>query len=184
MLFTRTTLKGIDKPIDGLQRMLYPKIVTAWGVVSGSSSDYNSYSRVYRNQTEDGYIPEVYTGSKEYKEVLVNDKIKALSFFSVGETIDYRGNELQANVSLIFFVNLAKINPSAERADELTRQQIIQMVQGSKAFGFSFTGVETGIDSVLREYDGIRKSQGVKYRDTHPFHCFKLNFELRYKSNC
>ena len=107
----------------------------------------------------------------------------ALSFFSVGETVTYQGNELQAQVSLIFFVNLAKINPSTERADELTRQQIIQMVQGSKAFGFSFTGVETGLDSVMRDYDGIRKSQGVKYRDTHPFHCFKLNFELRYKSN-
>jgi hypothetical protein len=59
--------------------MLYPKIVAAWGLDANSDKHYNSYSRAYRNQTEDGYIPEVYKSGKEYKEVLLNDKIKALS---------------------------------------------------------------------------------------------------------
>jgi hypothetical protein len=184
MLFTRIIKSGIDAPIDGLQRLLYPNIVTAWGLNADSAADYNSYSRAYRNQTEEGYVPEVFVGGKEYKEVLVNDKIKALSFFSVGETIQFSGNQLQADVSLLFFVNLTKINASSERADETVRQQIVQMVQGIKAFGFAFTGIETGVDSVLRDYEGLRRNPGVKFRDMHPFHCFKLNFTVRYKSNC
>lgn len=184
MLFTRIIKSGIDAPIDGLQRLLYPNIVAAWGLNADSAADYNSYSRAYRNQTEDGYIPEVFVSGKEYKEVLVNDKIKALSFFAVGENTRFQGNQLEADVSMLFFVNLTKINASSERADEEVRQQIIQMVQGIKSFGFAFTGVETGVDSVLRDYDGLRKSPGFKFRDMHPFHCFKLNFTVRYKSNC
>lgn len=184
MLYTRTTNTGVDAPIDGLQRMLYPKIVAAWGLDANSDKHYNSYSRAYRNQTEDGYIPEVYKSGKEYKEVLLNDKIKALSFFSVGETTNFEGNQLLSQVSILFFVNLTQLNLPEGREDEMARQQIIQLVQGIKAFGFTFTGVETGFDNVLREYDGLRKNPGMKYRDMHPFHCFKINFDLRYKSIC
>jgi hypothetical protein len=184
MLFTRTEITGVDSPIDGFQRMLYPKIVAVWGMETGSVKDYNSYARAYKNQTEDGYIPEVFVGGKEYKEVLVDDRIKALSFFTVNDNISFSGNQLKGQVSLLFFINLEKIAPGINRNDEKVRQQIIQMVQGTKSYGFDFQGVETGIDNVLRDFSGLRKTIGMKYRDMHPFHCFKLNFTVNYKSNC
>lgn len=186
MMYIRQDTPGIDKQIDGLQKLLYPQILELWGLTAeiDSPTGYNSYARAYRNQTKDGYVPEVFTGGKDYKEVYVNDRIKALSFFTLGEIIPFTTGQFQANVSLIFFVNLTKIVTGDDRQDEKVRQQIVKLVQGSKAFGFQFTGVEIGIDNVFREYSGFRKNEGIKYRDMHPFHCFRLNFKVPYTSTC
>ena len=185
MLFTRNKISGIDVNIDGLQRALYPKLVSLWGLNAQSNTDYNSHARAYRNQTkDDGFVPEIYTDGGEYKEVYVDDRIKALSFFTVSDTVDFSDNLLKADVSLIFFVDLSKIAPGEDRNDEVVRQQVIRLVQGKRWFNFSFTGVQTGIESVFREFSGLRRSVGVKYRDMYPFHCFRINFSVTYKSNC
>lgn len=187
MLYTRTETIGVDTPIDGFQRWLYPKILSAWGLLAESDSNkaYNSYSRAYRNQTKDGYIPEVYIGDNEYSnDLFLDDRIKALSFFNVADNTPFVNGRFSANVSLVFSLNLAKISPGADRQDEKVRQSVIQIVQNVKLFGFQFTGVETGMDSVFREYTGTRSNDGLKYRDMHPFHSFRLNFTVVYKSNC
>lgn len=187
MLFTRTPIYGIDIPIDGYQKWLYKKLIDTWGLTDAINSKqaYNCYSRAYRNQTVDGYIPEIYVANGEYsKDVFLDDRVKALSFFVVGETIPFSTGMLQANVSILFFLNLDKIVPGADRQDEKVRQQVIQLVQGIKYFGFQFLSVETGVDTVLREFNGFRSKEGMKYRDMHPYHCFRLNFRVSYKSNC
>lgn len=184
MLFTKENNTGIDVNIDGFQRMLYPKLVDSWGVNFADAKGYNSYPRAYRNEGADGYYPEVFVSGTEYKEVFLDDKLVAISFFGIGEDQPYRGENFQATVHLCFFVNLKKIFGVGEREDEKVRQQVIKLVQGSKAFGFQFTGLETGIDNVFKEYPGVRKTSGIKFRDMHPFHCFRLNFSVNYKSNC
>ena len=184
MLYTKIDKKGIDTNIDGMQNFLYPKLVALWGLDPTSAFDYNSYARAYRNQTQDGYVPEVFVGTKDYKEVFQDDRIKCISFFGVGENIQFVGNQFVADVHLCFAADITKLNASAERPDEIIRQQIVKLVQGIKLFGFEFKGIETGIDNVFKEYPGIRKSSGIKFSDMHPNHCFRLNFNVKYKINC
>lgn len=184
MLYIKENNTGIDSNINGFQQMLYPKIVELWGLVSADPKGFNSYPRVYRNEGSDGYYPEIFVSNNDYKEVLIDDKIVGLSFFGIGENIPFQDNRFQAPVHLCFFVNLKKIQGGAERQDEKIRQQVARLVQGTKAFGFQFIGIETGIENVFREYPGIRRTAGIKFRDMHPFHCFRLNFNVNYKSNC
>lgn len=184
MLFTKENNTGIDYNIDGFQQMLYPKLVDLWGLELEDPKGFNSYPRVYRNEGADGYYPEVFVSGNEYKEVFIDDKVKGISFFGVGENIPFQGNNFQASVHLCFFVNLKKLTGVGEREDEKVRQQVAKLVQGSKAYGFQFTGLEIGTDNVFKEYPGVRKSAGIKFRDMHPFHCFRLNFNVNYKSNC
>lgn len=184
MKFTRTTVTGIDTPIQGHQDWLYPKLVTAWGLDGASAKDYNSYGRAYRNERENGFVPEVFMGGRDYQEVLLNDKVKALSFYSVDGVVPFRNNQFVAQVALIFFADLKRLAPGADRNDEELRQDVIKLVQGNLNYGFKFTGYEVGVENVLKDYAGVFRDERMKFRDMQPFHSFCLNFELTYKQNC
>ncbi|WP_346320772.1 hypothetical protein [Chitinophaga sp. YIM B06452] len=180
MLYTKNDPVGLDKPIQRLQEYLHGKLLALWGI---DTSQYQAYGRCYRNQTEDGYIPEVYIGGNEYKEVYVDDTVTALSFFGLsGHTkVDGAG---YADVHLIFFVNVQALKNVPHRGDEEVRRDVQRLIAPGK-FGFSLNGVELWIDNVFREYSGARRSQGIKFRDMHPFHCFRLNMKLSYNIfNC
>lgn len=179
MEYVKANPVGVDINIKGLQRYLYPQLKTLWGINDDTSFD--SYGRAYRNQTEDGYIPEVYVGLKEYKEVLFDDKLKALSFFGVSEDVSY-SDAATAQVFLIFMVNLDQIKPGVGRNDEEVRNGVQRLLTPAP-YGFTMTGFATGIDTVFKEYSGWRKTQGIKYRDMHPLHCFRINFSLLYDIN-
>lgn len=184
MMFTKDNIEGVDVSIDGFQRWLYPKLVAKWGLEANSDKDYNCYARVYKNRTKDGYIPEAYIGGKNYRELLLDDKVKVLSYFSVGDTTTFAQNRLVTNVGLVFMADLSKITNNQDRMDEKVRQDVVQLVQGIRFYGFSFQGVETGVDNVYREFSGARIVKGIKFSDMHPNHCFRVNFTLSYKSNC
>lgn len=171
MILTKTKPVGVDILIQILQNFLYVQLQNTWGI---AAADYTAYGRAYRNQTDDGYSPEVYMGSNEYKDSFFDDTVKALSFFSVGENEKYNGG-LTANVALIFCVNVAKLKPTIPwRADEEIRMDV-QMLVKSPRFGFFLNGVETGIDNVFKEFSGWKKKEGIKFRDEHPWHCFRIN---------
>jgi len=168
---------GIDIPIQQLQDWLYPKLLTKWGL---NDSNFNMYGRAYRNQTEDGYTPEVYIGNNEYKEVYFDDTLSASAFFGLGEDTQIaNGTSVTAPVYLIFMVDLSKIKYGNTRNDEEARVDVEQLVMKA-GFGFTLTDVILGIDNVFSEYAGWRKSDGIKYRDQQPLHCFRLNFKCLY----
>jgi hypothetical protein len=54
---------GIDVRIGQIQTYLYNALKTTWGL---NDSSFNMFGRAYRNQTSDGYIPEVFMG-KDYR---------------------------------------------------------------------------------------------------------------------
>lgn len=184
MLYIKTAPVGVDTHIDGLQKLLYTPLVAAWQLDANSNKDYNSYARAYRNQANDGHVPEVYVGSKEYKEVMIDDKVKALSFFVLGESVPFNTGQYQAPIALIFCVQLNKLKNGTTREDEEVRSDVIRLVQNNLKWGFRFTGYETGIENVFKEFDGLRRNTGMKFRDMQPFHVFRLNFELTYKNIC
>jgi hypothetical protein len=178
MLITKTNPTGIDNAIQKLQTDLHSKLLSKWGVETES---YECYGRCYRNKKDNGYIAELFTGGIDYKDAYWNDNLKALSFFGVSDKVEADKGQAKANVSIIFFVDIAKLKPTiTHRADEEIRQDVILSI-GTNNNGFHYTGYETGLDNVLREYQG--SYQGLKTVDMHPVHCFKINLSLIYKNN-
>lgn len=164
---------GIDIPIQHLQTYLYNALSGLW------NGTYNAYGRAYRNQSADGYTPEVYVGNNEYNDVYFDDTLAVSSFFSVGEQTNVSKSNVVADVGLIFMINLSQIKPGTNRNDEEARVDVLKLVK-AKPYGFTLSGIVIGIDQVFREYSGWKKEQGIKFRDTHPLHCFRINFKLNY----
>lgn len=175
MLIERTTT-GIDYPISQLQAYLHTKLVGLGWLENG----YYAYPRCYRNNTKDGYIPEVFDQVKNnYTQLYVNDKITALSFFGIGDDIEIDSAiQNTADVHLIYIVDLSKLQPGNPREDEKVRLQVFKLVTRA-AWGFELTDQVLGWDNVFSEYEGFLKDQ-ERFRDMHPFHVFRFNFKLRY----
>jgi hypothetical protein len=170
---------GVDKPIDYLQNQFYNLLVKKWGI---NANRYNCYARCYRNQNGNDYLAEVFDG-KDYTEVYFNDNVSVVSFFGIGNEAQIaQEGTMTANIHILFFVNLKEIKPGAERNDEEVRidvQKIIDSVGAAR--GFLITKQTIGIDKILNEYPGTRKSEGLKFRDQHPFHCFRFDTQIFYE---
>ena len=65
----------------------------------------------------------------------------------------------------------------------VTQHARLQLLVQSGYQGFVFTGIRTGIDNVLEEYPGSIRDKGLRFRDMHPFHCFRFDFNLNYNIN-
>ena len=176
-VFTKNIPVGVDKPIQSFQELLYTSLKAKWNITN--DTDWDCYGRAYRNQTSDGYSPEVYVGNNEYKDVFFDDTLKVLSFFSLGESIKFQSSSATANVSLIIRVNPSKIKPSIiHRPDEEIRNDVQRFCR-SPRFTFEMQSFEIGLDAVFKEYSGWRKTFGVKYQD-QKMHCFRINFNVVY----
>lgn len=177
-VFTKPSAVGLDQPVQAYQKFLYPQIMKGWGLTDDTVFDF--YGRAYRNQTDDGYTPEIYAGKKDYQELFFDDKKTALAFFGVQDQQGYQRGGITAKVYLIFMVNLQELKGTdAQLLDEETRNTVLQICARPR-LGFRMTGFCTGIDKVFREYSGWRKSTGIKYRDEFPFHCFRIDFDVLY----
>ncbi len=182
MLITRTNPVGIDAPIQSVQTDLHNALLTEWGI---DTALYECYGRCYRKKIDGGYVAENYDGNNEYKEVYWNDSLAAISFFGTGGRIDEKQYQ-EADVHLVFFVDLKKIKPSiTHRADEEVRQDIYQAINRG-SYGLTFTGFEFYTENCLREYPGSRRENRLKAVDMHPVHCIRLNFSMNYDilQNC
>lgn len=177
MLIKAPSPKGIDYKLQKYQTDLHTFLINRWGLTSGLATDYLCYDRCYRNQNKNGFIPEVYNQNGSYSDVAFNDKVKVLSFFGLGNTIEHnmRNHANNAKVHLIYCVNLKKLKGGVTRPDEETRQDV-QYFTTLKKYGFNLESIDIGIDQVFLEYTGLR----VNYRDLQPFHCFRFNFNVLY----
>jgi hypothetical protein len=177
MISTKTNPKGIDEPIQKLQQYLYGKLISAWGL---SNEDFKCYGRAYKNDLGNGFIPEVYVGNNEYKEVFLDDTVKVLSFFGVSD--ERKGKfDFTTEVFLIFFVDISKLKSLQHRADEEVKMDVLKLFEIS-LFGFELNGFTTAKEQVLKEYTGSRRNDSLKHIDMHPKHCFRLNFSLTYNN--
>ena len=183
-IIKQSNVKGIDQSIQSFQSFIYTALCGVWGL---SGTDWDCYDRAYRNQSKDGYYPEVFKGnstgvakSQDYKEALFNDAVKVQSFFLLGDDTKIAGVKATVQVSLIFMLNVPKIKTGAtNRADEKIRNDVIRQCMYER-YGFKVSGISTGIDSVFKEFSGWKKKEGIKSRDIHPWHCFRIDFEVSY----
>jgi hypothetical protein len=171
MLYTKNNPIGIDKEIDHLQKIIFKNLCKKWSV---EASSYNCFCRAYKNQQKNGYIPEFYVGNNEYMELFFDDTVFVTSFFIVADKTNIIMNGCQTVVSLIFCVDISKLKNLPHRADEEVRQDVLDTLQA-----LDLISVETGINNVFREFS----VSSIKYRDLHPLHCFRLNFNIIYQ-NC
>lgn len=178
MLISRTSPVGIDKVISSLQNRMYAALIKKWAGV------YTCTPRCYRNQSSaNDYVAELFDGI-DYREMYFDDTVSAVSFFGIsGESQITIDNQEQANVHLVFFVNLNSIKtPDIERRDEeavLDVQSIIDTI--GRTYGFVLQKVGTGLSYCLKEYPGSRQSEGLKFRDQHPFLCFRFDMAVYYQ---
>lgn len=179
MTIHRVSSVGLDINIHHFNDYIHSKVTKHFKMSDTYTNDkYKAYARVNKTQTKDGFIPEFFENG-EYKEVLLNDRLDILSFFDIGDKIIYKElNEVPA--SFVVFVNLKNIYNTLD--DEKFRT-LFQSIFETNKFGFSFTGFEIGINNVLKEYSGWRKSEGMKYRDIYPYHMLRCNFTLRYRQD-
>lgn len=176
MVVLKNNPVGIDAALQPLQEALHEHLLSLWQL---PGADYRCYGRAYRNQKAEGYIPEVYVGGNEYREVYVDDSVAVISFFGYERGKFLKQNE--ADVSLIFAANLNSLKPAIlHRADEEVRNDVFNFLVDAVGNLNTPIATITGIANVYAEYTGYRSIESIKLRDMHPFHCFRFNFILRY----
>lgn len=168
----KTTPVGRDILIDHLQLWLYNQL---------SLTNYDSYHRVYKNDTEKGIIPEKYNNNGDYHEVLFNDDYNATSFFITEDEVDNNNGAFSSDVSIIFQVNLSKVYPSiTHRADEEFINDVSLLLKRER-FGFEFVNIQTGIDNVYREFN----KTDIKWDNIGEFFVVRFNLKLgNYSYSC
>lgn len=181
MIITKNNPVGIDKKIDVLQKGLFSSLIKKWGI---GEDRYNCYPRCYRNQTKDGYTAEMFTGGNDYEELYINDQVSVTSFFGIGQVEKIITDMKQSDIHLIFSLNLNEVKPApaGQRNDEEVRLDVQKVLDTfGAAHGFILQSQTTGIDKILNEYPGSRKTIGLKYMDMHPNLWFRFDMSIFYQ---
>ncbi len=139
-----TTPKGIDAPIQALQTYLSNNL--SWLT--------HSFGRVVKNETKKGtFLPEVYTGSNEYLQMLPDDNVNAMCFFDVDNHVDFDNRNSDANINIVFYINLSKcFTTLTHRADENAIVDILDtFISGRK--GWEITGIKKVAKEIFSAYN-------------------------------
>ena len=170
--------KGIDIPIDRVVQHFKDNL---WAHVNTSF-----YGRVYRNERFDSFqvkiSPEVQDcNTKEYKEVLKDDKFDAQCFFDVDPNQTVSNHNYDATIMICFMVNLEKIYPTLSR-NEATEQAHLDVEKQFKFFAIEIVKLITGFEG-FKNYDFGKDRQPSL--DMAPYYMFRFDAELNYSNtNC
>lgn len=165
---------GIDEPINGINKYLHDYLVNKSGWIN-----YNSYHRADKNDSKNGFIPEVYTEKNEYEEVFLNDKVNS-SFFLKPDTMSLAGNEKTIELSIFFQVNTTQLYEGVtHRADEEARNDVIVALKKNPRVK-DILDINTDINNV---YAGFRTDH-IKWDDMAPFHVFRVDFTTNVNYRC
>lgn len=138
------------------------------------------FGRVYKNPTKNDngkVVPEIYTGAKEYKEVLTNDlKNGIVFFFDSGKHTMANSIEMQTQLSVVFILNLSKLKGDLTRNDAEVQTEVLAEILRLKQF--ETIELTSGIDA-LNEFD-ISK---IKLSDMQPWHIFSITGQIKYNIN-
>lgn len=171
---------GIDILIASIQDRSFNNLITN-GVGDWTDANYESYARAYVNPKKEGTIPEVYTGDREYKEVLMDDTFVASSFFLVDDSRVFDESQFTLSISIIYQADIQKLFPSIlHRADEEMHKDIIDSLEDTEFTDF-ITDITTGIDGVYSDLD-IPDSylSGISLDDMSNYHVVKIDLEVPY----
>jgi muramoyltetrapeptide carboxypeptidase LdcA involved in peptidoglycan recycling len=164
---------GIDNQIEKLRSLFENNLWTA------SSSVF--HGRCFRNERNDGLIPEVTIGGNDYKEVLLQDFQDGTIFFDVEPERTARvigSSDITANVSIYFAINLDNLYSGLGRLEqtETAYKDAITIINKS---AFVFQSFETGFSSYsVWTYDDAAKDNMQRY------HLFRVDTTINYNLIC
>lgn len=180
----KTDPKGIDFIIDSLQKKTFTELTAVGGI---GWTDYESYHRAYKNPQSGSTIPEIYTTSGNYLEVLFDDTFSATSFVLSEDSRTKIDHEVYAqDISIIFQAQLDKLYPSIDhRADEEMHADIVTAINAA-GFQKDITEVTTGVSNVYSELSLTGDlSSLVSLDDMSFFHVVKVDLTITYGfDNC
>ncbi|PHR23554.1 MAG: hypothetical protein COA36_16620 [Desulfotalea sp.] len=177
MIYLKLNPVGVDVVINDIQRQVSTAL--NW-------TDYNAYHRIYKiEKAEGGIIPEFYTGenearSGEYEEVYLNDNLMASSFFYSQDTVTANdgGHLMDNTISMVFQVDLNRLNGDNKRADEHVHRDVIRAINDSGHGKVS--SLVTKLSNVYSEFDITQ----IRWNDMQPFHCFRVDIAVNYQFDC
>ena len=193
MNYTLPNPVGLDYWVQGLQTGLYNRLCNVWGL---DETTYNCFGRAYRNNVQDGYIPEFYNpdaakyvnslGSSTRGGMFFEDTKAAISFFHLSDPIKGKGGVWNVNAQLLFFVDLSRITPSqmtteqqaGQRLDEVAVNDVRNYIQ-SNGYNWTLGNDYRDVDKVLERFTGVAKKNTLT-KDMHPRFCFRLDLNLNY----
>ena len=158
---------GIDVPIEKQRQLFEDKLF--------KGSSYVAYHRAFINVRDGRNVPEIHvSGTNEYQEVLLNDKIDGHSFFVVRPTVPVLEDMMTAKVDIYFALNLDKLYSTvSERAVEYAHRDIHALLKRGR---FVVVEIVTG----LQAFDDFR----VDLKDNmEPYYLVKYGTEIAYQSN-
>lgn len=147
-------VEGLDSDIQDFQvNILYPTLLARWGI---PANQLDSWGRVQKNSRDGKYIPEVHIKNQNYKEVLINDKVAVTSFFQL-RSDKVKNTNHEYGLSLYFFVDLTKVNAGAQRRDEETINDVLQLFFGTN-YGLNAVKIWRDADKALSEFKPGKKA--------------------------
>lgn len=171
MLVLKQNPVGIDLTIDRIQKRIYDLL--DW-------TDYESYHRVYVNETPQGLVPELFYGDRDYCEVFFDDNFNATSYSIVNSPVDVE-NLSTYSVDWYFQVKLDEIYPSVDhRADEECHEDVLNAFRKATVGNRQINSLVFGLRNVYRNF----YIDEARYTDMQGFHVFKFNLELIKDNSC
>ena len=187
---------SLDYWVQQAQTRLYNLLYTSPQGFGLNSSNCNSFGRVYRNKTNDGYIPEAFyngeyiaSNGQSVMGGLFFEKGFFVSFFSLVENNKVSNFDYVAKMELIIFADMSIITPSListtqQRLDEVLLSKVESFITFN-GYGFQVKKTTFDIDKVLERYSGTAKKNALNNNlsdstNALSFCALKLNIELRY----
>jgi hypothetical protein len=167
----KSNTSGFDTELLQFQTQLYDSLVAAY------TFDIHGYGRAYKNQTEEGKLPEVWNETEQqYNEVYL-DQSKPLSFFFLedGDHTTNDSNFLIAPIKLVVWVDLNNLDPIVRRDDEIQRQ-VFDSIKRDVFVSFEITGIQKEVDRI---FSGLDTSK-IQFSDIQPYHLFAITGRLGY----
>ncbi len=196
MNYTIPNPNGLDYYVQRLQTRLYEYLLNRWGL-SGTPNLYKQFGRVYRINSETGYVPMAKLPDvKDYVSsngrgsngaLFFEDSLAAMSYFYVLDPIKKTNlRDDMAMVELYFFIDLSKItaggisqtDAAGQRLDEIAIDDVENFVNNNGC-GFSPMDKTRDVDKVLEKFSGSLKKDALN-DDMNPRLCFKLTLQAPY----
>jgi hypothetical protein len=178
MIHLKKNPTGIDVWIQQHQQVLY-KYLTHPSVWNLKKDEYDCFGRVYRNNSENGYIPEAYLEDGEFRDVYANTDKAVQSFYGLGNNTTVSGSKSRTvQIHLVFWANMERLKPKIKhRPDEEVRLDVESFIR-EEGYGMEYKELVTGVVNVFNEYPG--RLDMIKHLDMYPNHCFRFNMEVTY----
>lgn len=174
MIIAPEILYGIDRPINEIQKVLEKiMLFNGKGIRGDKWTECNIYGRINRNLRNDIYIPEIYIGNGEFKEVFVDDgKTAELGFYVKGEIIN--NNTHTADIDIILSTDFRKLGKMLNT--EYLKSKLTNWLYDTRMIEIG--SVNEGVEKVFADFDKDR----YKYRDMFPFGIISVETTLIYSN--